>query len=109
MEGKFFLKTLNDERIKHEHIIFTLDEKISFRYYDTRKFGKMAVLETIQKTQIMEYPALAKLGKEANDETFSKNELYNLLQKKQEPIKGALLNQEIICGLGNIYVDEVCL
>ena len=56
----------------------------------------------------MEYPALAKLGKEANDETFSKNELYNLLQKKQEPIKGALLNQEIICGLGNIYVDEVC-
>jgi DNA-formamidopyrimidine glycosylase len=108
MEGKFFLKTLNDERIKHEHIIFTLDEKISFRYHDTRKFGKMAVLETIQKTQIMEYPALAKLGKEANDEMFSKNELYNLLQKKQEPIKGALLNQEIICGLGNIYVDEVC-
>ena len=41
MEGKFFLKTLNDERIKHEHIIFTLDEKISFRYHDTRKFGKM--------------------------------------------------------------------
>lgn len=32
----------------------------------------MAVLETIQKTQIMEYPALAKLGKEANDEMFSK-------------------------------------
>lgn len=30
------------------------------------------------------------------------------MKRKQEPIKGALLNQEIICGLGNIYVDEVC-
>lgn len=47
----------------------------------------MAVLETIQKTQIMEYPALAKLGKEANDETFSKNELYNLLQKNKNQLK----------------------
>ena len=81
MEGKFFLKTLSDERIKHEHIIFTLDEEISFRYHDTRKFGKMALLKTTQKAQIMEYPALAKLGKEANDESFSKDELYNILKR----------------------------
>lgn len=68
----------------------------------------MALLNTIDKTQIMKYPALAKLGKEANDETFTEQELLNKLSKKNIFIKTALLDQEIICGLGNIYVDEVC-
>ena len=108
MEGKFFIKSLDAPKEKHEHIVFTLDNNISFRYHDTRKFGRMALLNTIDKTQIMKYPALAKLGKEANDETFTEQELLNKLSKKNIFIKTALLDQEIICGLGNIYVDEVC-
>ena len=67
-----------------------------------------SLVNTIDKTQIMKYPALAKLGKEANDETFTEQELLNKLSKKNIFIKTALLDQEIICGLGNIYVDEVC-
>ncbi len=108
MEGKFFLKKIDDELNKHEHIVFILDDQISFRYHDTRKFGRMVVLKTIKKAEIMKYPALAKLGKEANDTHFTKEELYDKLKKKKEFIKGALLDQSIICGLGNIYVDEVC-
>lgn len=108
MEGKFFLKNLDDELSKHEHIVFTLDDKISFRYHDTRKFGKMVLLSTTDMKEIMKYPALSKLGKEANDESFTKEELYEKLKKKNTPIKSSLLDQEIICGLGNIYVDEVC-
>ena len=108
MEGKFFLKDQNEELSKHEHIVFTLDDTISFRYHDTRKFGKMALLKTTSFNEIMKYPALKKLGKEANDPTLTKEELYEKLKNKTTPIKGALLDQEIICGLGNIYVDEVC-
>ena len=136
MEGKFFIKSLDAPKEKHEHIVFTLDNNISFRYHDVRKFGKMYLIpkedtykvkplselgkefydditedylfDTIDKTQIMKYPALAKLGKEANDETFTEQELLNKLSKKNIFIKTALLDQEIICGLGNIYVDEVC-
>ena len=108
MEGKFFIKNLDAPKEKHEQIVFTLDNNISFRYHDTRKFGRMALLNTIDKAQIMKYPALAKLGKEANDETFTEQELLNKLSKKNIFIKTALLDQEIICGLGNIYVDEVC-
>lgn len=108
MEGKFFLKNPDDERSKHEHIIFTLDEKISFRYHDTRKFGKMILLKTTKKQDILQYPTLNKLGKEANDQSFTKEELYNIFHQKKVPLKVALLDQEIICGLGNIYADEVC-
>lgn len=108
MEGKFFIKSIDSPKEKHEHIVFTLDDSISFRYHDTRKFGRMVLLNTNDKNQIMEYSALAKLGKEANDKSFTEQELLDKLKKKNVFIKTALLDQQIICGLGNIYVDEVC-
>ena len=108
MEGKFFIKGLNEEISKHEHIVFTLDNEISFRYHDTRKFGKMALLNTTNLNEIMKYEPLHKLAKEANDESYSSIELYEKIKDKNIPIKAALLDQTIICGLGNIYVDEVC-
>lgn len=108
MEGKFYLKKINDFISIHEHIVFTLDNDISFRYHDTRKFGKMVLLKTNDFNQALQYPSIKKLGKEANDPTFTKEELYNLIKRKNLHIKQALLNQEIICGIGNIYADEIC-
>lgn len=107
MEGKYFLKSIDEPRNKHEHVVFTLDNQISFRYHDTRKFGKMALLASTNLTEVMQYPPLAKLAKEATDPGFTKEELYARLQHTQVAIKTALLNQEVICGMGNIYVDEV--
>lgn len=107
MEGKFFLKDENEPKEKHEHIIFEFVSGRTLRYHDTRKFGKMALISSININDIMEYPALRKLGPEANCEV-SPQYLYNALKMRHEPIKTALLNQEVIAGLGNIYVDEVC-
>ena len=64
MEGKFFLKGINDIISNHEHIIFTLDDNISFRYHDTRRFGKMILLKTSNYKDALNYPAIKKLGKE---------------------------------------------
>lgn len=108
MEGKFFLKGLNEAKSIHEHIEFILDNEISFRYHDTRKFGKMALIKSNDFCVAKKYPAINKLGKEANDDSWTDVELYNLLHNKKSPIKVSLLDQEIIAGLGNIYVDEVC-
>ena len=41
MEGKYFIKSENDEILKHEHIIFTFQDGTDLRYHDTRKFGRM--------------------------------------------------------------------
>lgn len=108
MEGKFFLKPSTLPKTEHEHIIFEFVSGNSLRYHDTRKFGKMALIESTSMDEIMKYPALKKLGIEANNPLLSVDYLYNILKNKTEPIKTALLNQEIIAGLGNIYVDEVC-
>lgn len=107
MEGKFFLKDVNEPVEKHEHIIFEFKSNRTLRYHDTRKFGKMALINSTDMSVIMNYPSLKKLGPEAN-QNVSEEYLYNALVKRHEPIKTALLNQEIIAGLGNIYVDEVC-
>ena len=66
MEGKFFLKGLNEAKSIHEHIEFILDDEISFRYHDTRKFGKMALIKSNDFSIAKNYPAIKKLGKEAH-------------------------------------------
>ena len=108
MEGKFFIKGINDPLEKHEHIEFILDNNISFRYHDTRKFGKMILLNSNTFEEAIKHKSIAKLGKEANDESFTKEDLYEKLKNKKNPMKTSLLDQEILAGLGNIYVDEVC-
>ena len=45
MEGKYFFKDKSDELSKHEHVVFTLDNKEELRYHDVRKFGKMWAIE----------------------------------------------------------------
>ena len=108
MEGKYFLKSADDEIIKHEHIIFKFASGRELRYHDTRKFGRMKIIPSTDKEIIMKDPTLAKLGVEGNNPNLNYLDLFNKLQGLKEPIKTALLDQSIICGLGNIYVDEVC-
>lgn len=108
MEGKYFIKKETEPLNPHEHIVFHFISKRTLRYHDTRKFGTMRVVKTTDINLLLKEPEIVKLGKEANDLTFTNDELYNALQHKSMTIKQALLDQSIISGLGNIYVDEVC-
>jgi formamidopyrimidine-DNA glycosylase len=101
MEGKFYV---DDQYIidKHSHVIFHLKSQRFLRYHDVRKFGKISLID---KSQFEEHPYLLELGKEPFDITV--DELYEKLQRKNIEIKPTLLDQHIMAGLGNIYVDEV--
>lgn len=104
MEGKFVFRNLDDEIAKHEHVEFIIDDKISFRYCDVRKFGKMYLLD---KTTADSSKPLSELGYEFDDLALTKNYLYDNIHKKKLPIKTVLLDQSIIAGIGNIYDDEI--
>ena len=106
MEGKYFYK--NTELTKHDHIVFNLDDGFKLVYNDTRKFGVMYLFNTTNLEEVKKLEPLSKLGKEPNTNELTADYLYNKLKNKKEPIKVALLDQSIISGLGNIYVDEVC-
>lgn len=104
MEGKFFFREKKDKREKHEHVIFTFEDDKEMRYNDTRKFGKMLLIE---KEQLYEKEPLKSLGLEFDDKNLTVSYLKEKLKKKSTPIKTALLDQSIIAGIGNIYDDEI--
>ena len=104
MEGKYFLKTNHDELDKHEHIIFKLDNGEELRYRDTRKFGKMWLVD---KKEIDECKPIKELGLEPWDKELTGEYLLDKYKNKRLPIKSVLLDQSIITGIGNIYADEI--
>lgn len=104
MEGKYFLKDSNDEIVKHEHVIFSLNDGSDLRYHDTRKFGRMLLAK---KELIKEINELNKQGYEPNDDNLTAEYLLAKFKNKTLPIKSILLDQTIISGLGNIYANEV--
>ncbi len=104
MEGKYFLKKATEPIEKHEHIVFFFEDETSLRYHDTRKFGRMKLVE---KEHLYEFEGIKKQGIEPIDKNLKKEYLFEKLKKKNIPMKTLLLDQTIISGLGNIYADEV--
>lgn len=102
MEGKYFIKNLDDILNKHDHVIFTLNNKEELRYNDTRKFGKMYLVKKDQ----LDITPISKLGLEPWDKDLTPKYLKEKLNKKKA-IKTLLLDQGIITGIGNIYADEI--
>lgn len=103
MEGKFNVTKKLDPIIKHTHVIFKFTNDEELRYNDVRKFGTMHLFE---KGKEMTVPPLNKLGPDPFDDEFTLDYFYEKLKKTGRYIKAALLDQTIVAGLGNIYVDE---
>ncbi|CCV64057.1 Formamidopyrimidine-DNA glycosylase [Alteracholeplasma palmae J233] len=102
MEGKFYLKKIDEPILKHEHFMLTLFNGITVRYHDFRKFGRFVVQN--KHTYLKEQP-LVKLANDPKDISF--DDFYEKVIKRKTEIKKVLLDQTVIAGLGNIYVNEV--
>lgn len=103
MEGKYFLKSPNEKLNSHEHVLITLGD-IELRYHDVRKFGTMQ-LRT--KDDLFTTNPILKLGMEPLTSDFTYEKLKMVIRCKKK-LKIFLLDQEFICGIGNIYADEIC-
>jgi formamidopyrimidine-DNA glycosylase len=104
MEGKYVIRDKNEEYNKHEHVEFVFSDNTTLRYKDTRKFGRMYLYK---KDEVYDNKPLNELGLEPWDDKLTIDYLKEKLKNKKLPIKTLLLDQSIIVGLGNIYVDEV--
>ncbi|MFL2080295.1 DNA-formamidopyrimidine glycosylase [Latilactobacillus sakei] len=103
MEGKYEVVAKEAPISKHTHVIFEFTDGQQMRYLDTRKFGRMQLIETGQENTVA---GLKDLGPEPTPSTFLKADFYQRLQKHHKAIKPLLLDQKVVTGLGNIYVDE---
>ena len=103
MEGKYFYLKDGSMDNKHIHVIFHFDDKSTLYYQDVRKFGRMEYI----KDDIYNQEPLSAMGYDLVLDDINLDEIYQKIKKRSIPIKQILLDQSIVSGLGNIYVDEV--
>lgn len=86
---------------RHEHFDLLLGEQL-LRLRDPRRFG--AVLW--ETGDIARHPLLAGLGVEPLQHNFTGKLLHAATRSRKTPIKLALMNPNIVVGVGNIYANE---
>ncbi len=103
MEGKFYLLSENEPDSKYAKVIFHLASNEKLCFDDSRCFG---VLKLSKEDKYLNEKEMKNVGFEPFE---IKNASYLLEHAKNKniPIKSFLLDQSVMCGLGNIYVDEV--
>lgn len=99
MSGDLTLAPTGSPPGRFDHTVFHLDEGWDLRFGDSRKFGKVFLLDDPG-------PVLTVLGPEPLDRTFTARALGERLRSRARALKPLLLDQSFIAGLGNIYVDE---
>ena len=104
MEGKYFYYPDQVPERKHAHVLIHFKDGGTLVYEDVRKFGTMELLAP----ELLEaYFISKKLGPEPTEQDFDLGRFKLALKRSKKPIKSHLLDQTLVVGLGNIYVDEV--
>jgi formamidopyrimidine-DNA glycosylase len=80
----------------------SLDDGSRLAYRDVRRFGTWLLLEG---DEVREYLG-RRLGQEPLAQGFTAAALAARLAGRRIPVKGALLDQRALAGVGNIYADE---
>lgn len=101
MTGRLLVVDTNADKVRFQHLTIRLDNGTDIRFADQRKFGR------VQLAMTDDVKALdARLGVEPLTLGFTPLRLGELFADRKAPVKSLLLNQHIVAGLGNIYVDE---
>jgi formamidopyrimidine-DNA glycosylase len=99
MSGDLLIESADDPVAKHHRLMLTMDSGIRLAFNDTRKFGRVWLVEDTVSV-------LGKLGPEPLGDGFTAWDLHNCLKSRKRQLKPLLLDQTFLAGLGNIYTDE---
>ena len=96
-------KPTGDYPHKATHARMDFDDGRYAWYSDVRQFGWLNILPAGEVPVILD---ALELGPEAT-EPIDIARLQSLFARRSVPVKAVLLDQKVLAGLGNIYVDEV--
>lgn len=90
----------------HTRVIFSFSDGSHLYFNDQRRFGWIKVVDSGQVTGDS---VLKNLGPEPLEKDFTWEVLKkNLLKHKSMPVKVAIMDQQVVSGVGNIYANEAC-
>ena len=99
MSGDLLVQRSAEPRDRAERTVLRLAGGWELRFNDTRKFGKIYLLDDPG-------PILGVLGPEPLDRRFTPAVLRQRLGARRRVLKPLLMDQTFLAGLGNIYADE---
>lgn len=97
-----FVRAAGDH-VKHDHVVFHLDDATRITYNDARRFGFMLLMSD---AELAVHPLFSGLGVEPLGNAFNAAYLAQRAVGKGIDLKAFLMDQRIVAGLGNIYVCE---
>ena len=99
MSGDLLVRPARTPRETHDRLVLELDDDIQLVFNDARKFGRVWLVDEVDRV-------VGSLGPEPLDEGLTAESLFSRLHATHRQIKPLLLDQTFLAGLGNIYVDE---
>lgn len=100
MSGRMLI---NGEPALHEHLTIETEGGGRVGFVDPRRFGVLDLVATAAEDG---HRLLAAMGPEPLGNLFSAPVLAAALKGKTTAIKGLLLDQRVVAGIGNIYASE---
>jgi len=88
---------------RHDHILIETEDDVHLRLNDARRFGLVTLA---RRAELEAHPLFRHLGPEPLDDGFDGPTLAAALAGRRTPIKAALLDQQTVVGVGNIYACE---
>ena len=89
---------------KATHLLLEFDDGTTLFHSDIRQFGWLRLMETDDVEAALEAFGFGPEG--VGSDAITAGQLGQRLARRRIPVKQALLDQGIVAGLGNIYVDE---
>lgn len=107
MSGRLVYVPGQTLRERHTHLKFILDNNHELRFIDTRQFGYVKLVEG---GGLDDVPEIRTLGPEPLESSFLESDFIKQVEdriKSRRSLKGLLIDQKFIAGIGNIYADEI--
>lgn len=91
------------QRLKHDHFVMQFADNFFLIFNDPRRFG---FVDLVLTKNLQQYKMLARLGVEPLSDDFNFTYLEQKLHRKKKNIKTTMMENEIVVGVGNIYINE---
>jgi formamidopyrimidine-DNA glycosylase len=102
MSGQLLVQPASAPDERHLRVRFSLDDGRELRFVDQRMFGGLSL-----SPGGAELPAeVAHIARDPFDPEFDLADVVARMRRKRTGVKRALLDQQLVSGIGNIYADE---
>ncbi len=104
MSGSMRIAPSEAPRKKHEHVVFYLNNGATMRFDCPRRFGFIRAGRLRAPGEVPD--ELKNLGIEPLSDEFSGSYLKKKFAERSAKVKNAIMDNQIVVGVGNIYANE---